>query len=111
MQSDFTSPMSNAARNAPGNAAHAADDHHHESIGDDAHIERKLRRLARELQRAPQSREQRAEREHAGEKPLLIDAERGGHVPVFGRRTHQHAPPSAISSKPHSTPSTLARSR
>ncbi len=74
------------------NAAEAADDGYDENIGDDRQVHIQIRRLARQLQRARESRKQRADEEHARKKPRRIDAERGGHVAILGRRTHQQTP-------------------
>ena len=50
-------------------------------------------RLARQLQRAAQPGQQkRAEREHAGEQPGLVDAERADHLAVLRGGAHQRAP-------------------
>ena len=56
--------------------------------------------VARNLQRAAKGCEENAEREHAGEQPFLIDAERRHHVAVLGRRTHQHAPARSLEHQP-----------
>ena len=77
-------------------AAEAADHHHHEHVDDDAQVERVMHRVARDLQRAAECREKYPEREHAGEQPFLIDAERRHHVAVLGRGAHQHAPAGAL---------------
>ena len=65
MQTAFNSAISSAARKAPGNAAHAADHHHHEGLADRHQVEAEVGRLARQLQRAAQPGEEGAEREHA----------------------------------------------
>ena len=56
--------------------------------------------IARNLQRAAERCEKDAEREHAGEQPFLIDAERRHHVAVLRRRAHQHAPARALEQQP-----------
>ena len=81
-------------------AAHAADDHHHERVRDRAEVEEELRRLARNLQRAAEPGEEPAEREHAGEEPLLVHAERADHLAILGRRADQRAPPGAVEEEP-----------
>ena len=57
-------------------------------------------RVARNLQCAAERREKDAECEYTGEQPLLIDAERGHHVAVLRRGTHQHAPSRAMKQQP-----------
>ncbi len=56
--------------------------------------------ITRDLQRATQRGEKHTEREHTGEQPFLIDAERGHHVAVLRRRAHQHAPARALEQQP-----------
>jgi hypothetical protein len=81
-------------------AAHAADHHHHESVGDRREVERQLRGLARDLERAGEPRERRAQREHPGEQPFLVDAQRGGHIAILGRGADQPAPAGAVQQQP-----------
>ena len=71
--------------------AHAADHHDDESIGDHRQVHAEIGRLARDLQRAAEAGEQRAEREYGGEQHRLIDAERAQHLAVFGGGAHQPA--------------------
>ena len=47
-----------------GNRAQAADDRDDEGLGDDRQVHAEIRRLARQPQRAGESGEERAEREH-----------------------------------------------
>ena len=61
---------------------------------------RVMHRVARDLQRAAERGEKDAEREHAGEQPFLIDAERRHHVAVLRRGAHQHAPARALEQQP-----------
>ena len=75
-----------------GNRAQAADHHDHEGVRDDRQVDLEVRRLARDGERAAEAGERRAEREHAGEQPALVHAERAGHLAVLGRGAHQDAP-------------------
>ena len=81
-------------------AAEAADHHHHEHVDDDAQVQRVMHRVARNLQRAAERCEKHTEREHAGEQPFLIDAERRHHVAVLRRRAHQYAPARTLEQQP-----------
>ena len=81
-------------------AAHAADDDDDERVRDRAEVEEELRRLARNLQRAAEAGEQRPEREHAGEEPFLVHAERADHLAVLGGRPDQRAPAGAVEEEP-----------
>ena len=54
-------------------------------------IHAEIGRLARDLQRAAEAGEQRAEREYGGEQHRLIDAERAEHLAIFGGGAHQPA--------------------
>src|SRR5205807_8140998 len=65
-------------------AAEAPDHHHDEHIDDDAQVHGVMHGIPRYLQRAAEACEKYAEREHAGEQPFLIDAERRHHVAVLG---------------------------
>ena len=56
--------------------------------------------VPRDLQCAAEGCEKDAEREHAGEQPFLIDAERRHHVAVLRRGAHQHAPARALEQQP-----------
>ena len=56
---------------------------------DEVHAE--IGGLARQLQRAGEPREKRAQREHAGEERALVDAERAGQHAILGRGAHEHA--------------------
>src|SRR6267142_1663891 len=69
-------------------AAETADHDHHKYVDNDPQIQRMVHRVARNLQAAAERREKNPEREHAGEQPLLIDAERGHHVAVLRRRAN-----------------------
>ncbi len=73
-------------------AAHAADHDHDEGVGDDPQVHVVGDRVARQLERAAQGSEAGAEREHRGEQPGLVDAERADHLAVLGRGAHQDAP-------------------
>src|SRR5260370_39288144 len=73
-------------------AAETADHDHHKYVDNDPQIQRMVHRVARNLQAATERREENPEREHAGEQPFLIDAERGHHVAVLRRRANQNAP-------------------
>ena len=81
-------------------AAEAADHHDHEHVDDDAQVHGVMHGVARNLQRAAERREKDAEREHAGEQPFLIDAERRHHVAILGRGADQHAPARALEQQP-----------
>ena len=81
-------------------AAEAADHDDDEDLDDDAQIHRVMHGIARDLERAAERGEEDAEREHAGEQPFLIDAERRDHVAVLRRRAHQHAPARALEQQP-----------
>ena len=83
-----------------GYAAHAADHHHHEYVGQDGKVHGQHRRLARNLDRAAEAGEKGTEREYAGEQPCLVYAQRAGHFAVFGRRAHQRAPTRAREQQP-----------
>ena len=74
-------------------AAHAADHDHDEGIGDDPQIHVVGDRIAGQLQGATEGRERRPQHEHRGEQPGLIDPKCGDHLPILGRRPHQHPPP------------------
>ena len=77
MQSALISPMSSAARNAPGIDAEAADDDHDERIGDDRRDPCSRLAGSRGSCSAPPSPASSApSAEHAGKKPRLVDAER-----------------------------------
>ena len=82
-------------------AAEAADHHHHEHIDDDAQVHGVVDRIARDLQRAAERREEDTQGEYAGEQPFLIDAEGRHHVPILGRGPHQHAPARPLEQQPH----------
>ena len=56
--------------------------------------------IARNPQRTAESGEEDAKREHAGEQPLLIDAERRHHIAVLRRGADQHAPSGAAKQQP-----------
>jgi len=88
--------LSSDTSTAANDAAEPADDNDHEHVDNDAQIQRVMHGVARDLQRAAKGCEKDAEREHAGEQPFLIDAERGDHVAVLRRGAHQHAPAGAL---------------
>ena len=75
----------------PDDRAHAADDDHHEGVGDDGQVHAEIGRLARDLQRTAETGEQGAQGEHGGEQHRLIDAKRAEHVAILGRGAHQAA--------------------
>ena len=64
-----SSPISSAASARAGQAAEAADHHHHEGLGDDREVHVQVHRLARHLQRAAQAGQHAAEEEDRGEQP------------------------------------------
>ena len=74
-----------------GDRAHAADHDDDEGVADDDQIGGEIGRLARDLQRAAEAGERRAEREHGGEQHRLIDAERADHLAVLRRGADQPA--------------------
>ena len=82
-------------------AAQAADHGDDEGVGDDGKVELEIGGLARDLQRAAQARQHRADEEHRGEEPGLVDAERAHHLAVLGRGAHQRAPARARQQQPH----------
>ncbi len=82
-------------------AAHAADHHDDERIADRGKVESLVGWLARHLQCAAQSGEQRAEREHAGKQPRLVHAERTHHLAILRGRAHQRAPARPAQQPPH----------
>ena len=65
MQSALTSAMMHGGEIGAGDRAHAADHDHHEGVADRDQIDGEVGRLARDLQRAAEAGERRAEREHA----------------------------------------------
>ncbi len=82
-------------------AAQAADHGDDEGVGDDGKVELEIGGLARDLQRAAQTGQHRADEEHRGEELGLVDAERAHHLAVLGRGTHQRAPARARQQQPH----------
>ena len=64
MQIALISAISSAASVGAGDRAHAADHHDDEGVADGLRSMLEVGRLARQLQRAAQAREHRAEREH-----------------------------------------------
>ena len=74
-----------------GNRAQPADHDDHESIRDHGEIDIQAGRLARDLQRTAEARQQRAEREHAREQPSLVDAEHARHLAVFRGGAHKYS--------------------
>ena len=71
--------------------AHAADDYDDEGVGDHGEVHAEIGRLARDLQRAAEPGEHRAQGEDRREQHRLIDAKRADHVAILGRRAHQAA--------------------
>jgi hypothetical protein len=63
-------------------------------------IQREVRRLARQLQGAPQAGQHRAQGEYRGEEPGLVDAQRADHLAVLGGGTDQRAPAAAVQQQP-----------
>jgi len=84
-----------------GQRAHAADHHDDEGGADGVQVHLQRGGFARQLQRAAQAREQRAEREHGGEEPGLVDAERADHLAVLRGGAHQRAEARAREQQPH----------
>ncbi len=76
-----------------GDAAEAAQHHHHEGFDDHGQIEMQVSGSVRQAQRAAQPGEPGAQREHRREQAPLVDAEGRRHLPVLGRGTQEHAPP------------------
>src|SRR5882672_2270492 len=83
MHSALISPMRSAARKAPGRLPMPP-----------------TTTTTKASEIAVISSERCAEREHAVEKPLLIDAQRGDHVAVLRRRPDEPAPARAIQQQP-----------
>ena len=92
MQNALISAISRAARKAPGTDPRPPTTTTTKTSAMTDRSRQQVRRLARYLQRAASAGEQRAEREHCGEQPFLIDAERTRHLPVLGRGAHQRSP-------------------
>ena len=65
MHSALREPDQERGEKRAGNRAQAADDGDDERFGDDREVHAEVGRLARQLQRAGEPREKRAEREHA----------------------------------------------
>ena len=95
MHSALTSAIMHGGEIGAGDRAHAADHDHDESVADGGQIDGEVGRLARELQRAAEAGEPRAEREHRREQHGLVDAERADHLAVLGGGAHQPAEPAA----------------
>ena len=74
-----------------GNAAHAAHHHHDKRRADREHVHLQTCGFARQLQRAAQTRQQRAQGKHRREQPGLIHAQRAHHLAVLCGRAHQSA--------------------
>ena len=81
-------------------AAQAADHGDDEGVGDDRQVEVEIGGLARDLQRAAQPRQHRADEEHRGEQLGLVDAQRADHLAVLSRGAHQRAPARAGEQQP-----------
>ena len=100
MPNALSSDTINAATNVPDDAAETADDDNDQRFDDDRKVHCVAGGFARQSQRAAERGEKDAEREHAGEQPARIDAERGRHFAIERRRPHQHAPARAAEQKP-----------
>ena len=81
-------------------AAHAADHHHDEGRRDDVEIHQQVGTALGQLDRPAQPGQRRTEKQHAGEQPALVDAERRDHLPVESRGAHQRAPARAVEQQP-----------
>ena len=91
MQTAFSSAISSAARKAPGRLPMPPTTTTTKASPIATRSRPRLRRLARQLQRAAEPGEERAEREDGGEQQRLVDAERADHLAVLRRRADQHA--------------------
>ncbi len=69
----------------------STDDGDDEHLGDHRQVHAEVCRLARELQCAGESREERAEREHRRVEQRLVHAERGGEDPILRGCADQYA--------------------
>ena len=78
-----------------GDAAETPDHDHDENIDDDAQVHVVGHGIPRQLQGAAERREPCAEREHRGEQPGLIDAQRPDHLPILGGGAHENPPTGA----------------
>ena len=83
-----------------GNAAHAANNNHHERIADRRDVLAEIGGLARQVQCAAETGESRTERKYAGEKHRLIDPECRDHIAVLRGGADQNAPARAGEQKP-----------
>ena len=81
-------------------AAHAADHDDDKGRRDDVEIHQQVGAALGQLDRPAQPSQRRAEKQHAGEQPALVDAEGRDHLPVEGRRAHQGAPAGAVEQQP-----------
>ena len=84
----------------PADAAHTADHHDDEGRRDDVEIHQQVGAALGQLDRPAEPGQRRAEEQHAGEQPALVDAEGGDHLAVEGRRAHQRAPARAVEQQP-----------
>ena len=80
--------------------AHAADDGDDEGLGDDVEVHMRDRRRLRDLQRAAEAGQERAEEQRAGEQQRLVDAERADHLAVLRRGAHQDAEAGLVHEQP-----------
>jgi hypothetical protein len=83
-----------------GDRTESTNDDHDEGLNKDRQIHLKVDCLARNLQRAAEAGQARAEREHRREQQPFVDAERSGHLPVLRRRAHDRAPAGALEEPP-----------
>ena len=93
------------------NRAQAADHDDHKGVRNDRQVHEEVGGLARDLHRAAQAREERPEREHAGEQPFLVHAQRAGHFAILGRGAHQRAPARLPEDHPENGKHQRARAR
>jgi hypothetical protein len=77
-----------------------ADDGDDEGVGDHAEVHAGGCGRARDLQRAAQPGEERAEEQRPGEEQRLIDAERADHLAVLPRGADQHAEARPVQDQP-----------
>ena len=73
------------------NRSHATHNHHHKRCADDVQIHFQIRRFTRQLQGPAQTGQQRAQSEHSGKQPGLIDAQGADHLAILRCRPHQGA--------------------
>ena len=90
-----SSPISSAARNAPSTLPMPPTTTTTKASAMILQVHVVGDRVARQLERAAERGQAGAEREHRGEQPGLVDAERADHLAVLGRGAHQDAPAGA----------------